>query len=150
MDATRVTVEISLDNYLPYQRTFIVRTESAHTSVPEDEARLSGHYVNLGAIDMNKRWAAATGEGDPTVSYPWGDEWSFGIPCVSRSEKERRTAPESVKAHEEDKSPEGIYGLWGNVAEYVVDPTHFPNDTRWMGPSFKRYPTEGIPLCSTK
>ena len=76
--------------------------------------------------------------------YPWGDEWSFEIPCVSRSDKERRTAPEPVKAHEKDKTPEGIYGLWGNVAEYVVDPVHFQNDTRWMGPSFKRYPTEGM------
>jgi hypothetical protein len=76
--------------------------------------------------------------------YPWGDEWSFDIPCISRSEKERRTSPEPVKAHEKDKTPEEIYGLWGNVGEYVVDPIHFPNDTRWMGPSFKRYPTEGM------
>jgi formylglycine-generating enzyme required for sulfatase activity len=72
-------------------------------------------------------------------NYPWGDEWSFDIPCVSKSQEAGRTTTEPVKAHAGDRTPEGIYGLWGNVAEYVTDPKHFPNETRWMGPSFKSY-----------
>jgi len=76
-------------------------------------------------------------------NYPWGDEWSFDIPCVSISPDKQRSAPERVKTQAKDRTPEGIYDLWGNVAEYVLDPKDFPNETRWMGPSFKSYPLEG-------
>ncbi len=74
--------------------------------------------------------------------YPWGDEWSLDIPCVSSSEDSLRSTPEPVRTHARDKTPEGIYDLWGNVAEYVLDPKDFPSETRWMGPSFKRFPFE--------
>jgi iron(II)-dependent oxidoreductase len=76
--------------------------------------------------------------------YPWGDNWSFDIPCVSSSKQEQRTSPEPVKAHPKDRTPEGIYGLWGNVAEWVSDENGFRNETRWMGPSFKCFPIQGM------
>ena len=41
-DATRVTVDISLDGYIPYRKTFIVKTESPEAQVPSDQACLFG------------------------------------------------------------------------------------------------------------
>jgi formylglycine-generating enzyme required for sulfatase activity len=75
-------------------------------------------------------------------NYPWGDEWNFNVSCISKSEEARRTTTEPVRAHARDRTPEGIYGLWGNVAEYVTD-SKDPNEPRWMGPPFKSYPMKG-------
>lgn len=75
-------------------------------------------------------------------NFPWGDEWSFDIPCVSKSRETQRLAPQPVKEHGKDKSTEGIFDLWGNVGEYVAESKTFQNATRWMGPSFKTFPLE--------
>jgi len=103
---------------------------------------LNSRYPTLGRFrlpSVNEWLLAAYGA---NRRYPWGNEWSFDIPCVSTSEQARRTTTEPVKAHAKDKTPEGIYGLWGNVAEYVGSGLSGRSwgDTRWMGPSFKRYP----------
>ena len=55
MDATRATVEISLAGWDPYQRTFIVQSESAEAPVPPDHDRLHRSYIALGSIELKKR-----------------------------------------------------------------------------------------------
>lgn len=44
--------------------------------------------------------------------YPWGDEW--------RSYMSKSTT--SVKVHPELCTPDGLYGMWGNVSELVLSP----------------------------
>ena len=55
MNATRATVDIASDDYGPYHRTFLVRTESLDVPVPPDQDRLSGNYLIIGDIEMQKR-----------------------------------------------------------------------------------------------
>ncbi len=44
--------------------------------------------------------------------YPWGDDW--------RSYESKSTTP--VKLHPELCTPDGLYGMWGNVSELVLSP----------------------------
>jgi len=88
-------------------------------------------------------------------NYPWGDEWktdlvhmSYGFndeieivndELIRTCEKPGRTEP--VKARSQGRTPEGLYGMLGNVAEYIVDgdPTnksYFDLGSRWMGGDF--------------
>ena len=55
MNATRATVDIAFDEYRPYHKTFVVRTESLDVPVPPDQDRLSGNYITIGDIEMKKR-----------------------------------------------------------------------------------------------
>lgn len=103
---------------------------------------LTRRYSKAGRFRLPtvEEWVMAA-YGD-TRNYPWGDQRDLGVSCVSSSQKALRTAPTSVKTHVKDRTPEGIYDLGGNVAEFVIDLKDFPSDTRWMGASFKTYPLE--------
>lgn len=76
-------------------------------------------------------------------SYPWGEDWendrvhmSYGTPYPQFP---KRT--ESVKNRAKGRTPEGLYGMLGNVGEYVAegDPTnddYFNLGSRSMGGGF--------------
>lgn len=76
-------------------------------------------------------------------AFPWGDQWdpscaltSFGL---SPDETPKRT--ESVRARPRGRTPEGLYGMLGNVSEYLApgDPTtedYFNLGAHWMGGGF--------------
>jgi len=85
--------------------------------------------------------------------YPWGDEWkpssahtSHGITneFEARMRKEPDKRPvrtEPVKSRPNGRSPEGLYGLIGNVSEYIItdDPSnsaYFRMRSRFMGGGF--------------
>ncbi|KAA5538633.1 formylglycine-generating enzyme family protein [Roseiconus nitratireducens] len=88
-----------------------------------------------------------------TRHYPWGNEWkpdrahtSHGIEydfaAQMRNEPDKRPKrTEPVKARPNGRSPEGIFGLIGNVSEYILndDPTnnaYFNLGSRSMGGGF--------------
>lgn len=77
---------------------------------------------------------AAYGAGRP---QPWGHQ-----PWTSRAQIQAE-APEPVRSRPEGRSPEGIYGLWGNVSEFVFHPEEVQDSffmgvgARWMGGSFR-------------
>lgn len=109
---------------------------------------LSSRYPEVGRFRLPtvEEWVwAAYGD---SRGYPWGDEIDLRIPRVSMSKNALRVSPAQVKTHARDRTPEGIYDLGGNVAEFVLDLKDFPSDTRWMGASFKSYPleTDGHPF----
>ncbi len=54
-DATRAAVDIAIDGYTPYQRTFVVRSESLDVPLPPDQGRLKESFVMLGEIEMKRR-----------------------------------------------------------------------------------------------
>ena len=66
-NATKATVDIALDGYAPYSRTFVVRTESPNVPVPPDQDRLEGIYVMLGDIKMKKREQDGSANKSPLI-----------------------------------------------------------------------------------
>jgi hypothetical protein len=81
---------------------------------------LTGRYAKLGVFRLPTvaEWlVAAYGDGR---NYPWGDAWDGDRACCSA--EARRTAPEPVRARPAGRTPEGIYGMWGNVSELVMPP----------------------------
>lgn len=90
-----------------------------------------------------------------TRKYPWGEEWknnrvhmSYGFShdmlfengeVVVKDSLPKRT--ESVTARPQGRTPEGLYGMLGNVEEYIMEgePTsknYFNLGCRWMGGGF--------------
>jgi len=97
-------------------------------------------------------------------NYPWGDEWdrtrlhsshglkysfSFDRKSNSKNDPPKRTG--TVKRRKSGKTPEGIYGLLGNIGEYIIagDPTaanYFNLGSRSMGGGF----TDGLMFLDEK
>lgn len=97
-------------------------------------------------------------------NYPWGNDWdrtklhsshgfkhsfSFGKKSNGKNNPPKRT--EAVKERKSGKTPEGIYGLLGNVGEYIIagDPTaasYFNLGSRSMGGGF----TDGLMILDKK
>jgi formylglycine-generating enzyme required for sulfatase activity len=90
-------------------------------------------------------------------NYPWGDEWqtccvhtSFGFKS-SPIDNRRPKRTEPVKARPAGMTPEGLYGMLGNVGEYLT-PDDASNDhylnlgSRSMGGGF----TDGAYLLDEK
>jgi formylglycine-generating enzyme required for sulfatase activity len=78
-----------------------------------------------------------------TRSYPWGEKWDRSLAHTSYgySGDDHKTRTEPVKARPKGRTPEGLFGMLGNVSEYIVDgdPTsedYFNLGARWMGGSF--------------
>jgi len=102
---------------------------------------LTLRYAHVGRFRLPTadEWVfAAYGE---SRNYPWGNVWNVLIPCVS-SRNEIKKSPCPVGASTKDRTPDGIYDLWGNVREYVTD-LKFRSDTRFMGASFERFAENG-------
>ncbi len=81
--------------------------------------------------------------------YPWGDQWDHNLVHTSYGhawdERQRRT--EAAKGRPKGNTPEGLYGMLGNVAEYIADEDatngdYFNLGARWMGASFD----DGVPI----
>ncbi len=102
---------------------------------------LTKRYPELGTFRFPtaEEWQIAAYGADR--NYPWGDEWDPSHLCCSSPAK--RSSPEDVKARPQGRTPEGIYGMWGNASEFVIHPRHVQNALfvgvggRWMGGSFE-------------
>src|SRR5690606_17757853 len=87
-------------------------------------------------------------------SYPWGNRWdparahtSYGIKddlasdLADEDQKPRPVRTEPVKARPRGRTPEGLFSMYGNASEYIIDddPTageYFNLGSRWMGGGF--------------
>jgi formylglycine-generating enzyme required for sulfatase activity len=78
--------------------------------------------------------------------YPWGDE-----------QKEwTGTTTEPVRARPALMTPDGLYGMWGNVSELVLSPSdgyggtiddiYTPFITKWQGASYQDKLVRGVPV----
>ncbi len=65
MDAPGATLEISLDDYALYQRTFVVRSTTFDAPVTPDQRLVRGRCLMLGDIIMKKRDPEGSGKGSP-------------------------------------------------------------------------------------
>jgi hypothetical protein len=104
------------------------------------------HRYSLGGklrLPTDKEWLfAAYGR---SRKFPWGDEKRE---CTSKS-------TEPVKSRPELKTPEGLYGLWGNVSELVlsssdgyggkIEDKYSPWITQWLGESYEASDVRGKP-----
>jgi hypothetical protein len=79
--------------------------------------------------------------------FPWGDDER---PCA-------RSSTEPVKARPELRTPDGLYGMWGNVSELILSPFNgyggrvinyksSPFITQWLGPSYREESVRGQPV----
>jgi formylglycine-generating enzyme required for sulfatase activity len=81
--------------------------------------------------------------------YPWGNEDDDSRIRKGKRGKDKwgadgdqPTSPESVTARKDGRTPEGLYGMWGNVSEYCIHPANVHNafftgvGARWMGGGF--------------
>jgi formylglycine-generating enzyme required for sulfatase activity len=119
---------------------------------------LTTQYPELGTfrIPTLREWLIAAYGKDR--KYPWGNEWSDTALCFTWGPPEpkdeystehyewelfEKKSPEPVKWRPAGKTPEGVYGMWGNVAEFVSHPAHVANGVftfvgaRWLGGSYE-------------
>lgn len=121
-------------------------------------AWLTSLYPELGTFRLptDVEWLIAAYGKDR--NYPWGNDWRPDAfhhtrrtppPAETNSMEQwaydhfEETSPEPVKWRPEGRTPEGLYGMWGNAQEMVIHPSNVANavfldvGTRWMGGSFK-------------
>lgn len=120
---------------------------------------LTAEYPELGTFRLptDSEWLIAAYGKDR--KYPWGDQWQDDAFRYTRRPPRaegtnntdkidwllefEETSPEPVKWRPQGRTPEGLYGMWGNVSEMVIHPSNVVNvtftfvGTRWMGGSFK-------------
>jgi formylglycine-generating enzyme required for sulfatase activity len=78
-------------------------------------------------------------------AYPWGNDWNPSNVHMSIGAKAKRTEP--VKARPQGKTPEALFGMLGNVSEFITesDPTnenYVDLGSRWMGGGFIEGPED--------
>lgn len=77
-----------------------------------------------------------------TRRYPWGATWEDRFVCLSNAVQGGTPSTEPVTSRPEGRTPEGLFGMWGNVEEFVTDAACTYNrnfrgiGSRWMGGSF--------------
>jgi formylglycine-generating enzyme required for sulfatase activity len=75
-------------------------------------------------------------------SYPWGDDWRPAHAHLGFDRKSKEPAgTEPVKDRPNDRTPEGLFGMLGNVAEYLaagdsLNREYYDLGSRWMGGDF--------------
>jgi len=76
-------------------------------------------------------------------AYPWGNDWDPSKVHMSIGTEAKRTEP--VRARPQGKTDEGLFGMLGNVSEFITesDPTnddYVDLGSRWMGGGFTEGP----------
>jgi formylglycine-generating enzyme required for sulfatase activity len=76
-------------------------------------------------------------------AYPWGNDWNASKVHMSIGVEATRTEP--VKARPQGRTQEGLYGMFGNVSEFITesDPaneSYVDLGSRWMGGGFTEGP----------
>jgi serine/threonine-protein kinase len=69
-------------------------------------------------LPTEQEWEYAARGGEKNWLYPWGNEWKEGYANTRRQDRKR---PAPVQSFEQDRSPFGVFGLAGNVSEWVHD-----------------------------
>jgi eukaryotic-like serine/threonine-protein kinase len=69
-------------------------------------------------LPTEAEWEYAARGGSRGQLYPWGNEWQEGLANLNRANRQK---PAPVQSFERDRSPFGVFGLAGNVAEWVQD-----------------------------
>lgn len=119
---------------------------------------LISQYPDLGTFRLptDEEWILAAYGKDR--NYPWGDAWQGDAfhhtrrPALPEENGDieqwaythyKELSPEPVKWRPQGRTPEGLYGMWGNAKEMVIHPSNVVNEVflfvgvRWMGGSFK-------------
>jgi hypothetical protein len=131
-------------------RTGLDEHPVAFVTLPEAEAFcdwLSERHPKLGMFRLptwNEWMIGAYGR---SRRYPWGDDWDASFAHIGYGDVRRETEP--VKGRPKDRTPEGLYGMLGNVAEYLASEDrrgleYFNLNTSWMGGAFDL--AAGFPL----
>jgi formylglycine-generating enzyme required for sulfatase activity len=98
---------------------------------------LNGRHPEVGTFRLptEKEWV--------TAAYGAGRLCPWGAGDADLKSYVRAVGPEPVRQHPEFRTPEGLYGMWGNVSEFVQVPRRpdlaiSPNLTwaRWVGGSY--------------
>ncbi|MEI8246487.1 MAG: SUMF1/EgtB/PvdO family nonheme iron enzyme [Lentisphaerota bacterium] len=81
--------------------------------------------------------------------YPWGDKWDRNLAHTYYGYwgTEWNWHTEEVKSRPDGRTPEGLYGMLGNVSEYIAEKDSTSKDylnpgSRWMGGAFNSGCTE--------
>jgi len=83
----------------------------------------SAHYCEAQGkrLPRAEEWEWAARRADPASGYPWGNEPADDQLCWSpRASRHDGTCV--VRSHPRDRTPQGVYDLGGDVAEWVDDP----------------------------
>ena len=113
IDATRYPAPATWKDraYLPDEATLPV------THVTWQDAAKYAAWAGK-RLPSEEEWEYAARGGSKQYRYPWGNEWRDGYANVNRQD---RPKPAPVDSFEQDVSPFGVYGLAGNVSEWVND-----------------------------
>jgi|GEM_PF-1857947 len=152
LDVTETNVRIAGRYYLDQNERMLWTKEDypagldehpvAFVTLPEAEAYcewLSRVHPTMGLFRLptwNEWMIAAYGR---TRKYPWGDDWDATKAHLGYEDACRETEP--VKGRLKDRTPEGLYGMLGNVSEYLASEDgrgreYFNLNTSWMGGDF--------------
>ncbi len=102
---------------------------------------LTNKYPKFGTFRFptDEEWLVAAYGSDR--KYPWGNDWDANRVCSSVG-KTVRTSCEPVRSRPAGRTPEGLYGMWGNASEFIIHPSGLRNvlfvgvGARWLGGSF--------------
>jgi|GEM_PF-1180274 len=85
-------------------------------------------------LPSEKEWEYAARNGSKQDFYPWGKEWKEGMAAVQLAS---RKEPMPVDYFEDDKNEFGVYGLAGNVSEWVQDSSGYYDGRPAIPPCYK-------------
>jgi formylglycine-generating enzyme required for sulfatase activity len=101
----------------------------------EAEAFANAHDARL--LSLDERMQAMRGESNRP--YPWGQPFGRG---KANTREENAGRPTAVGLYREDRTPEGLFDLAGNVAEWTADEAdeaHVIHPGSWNAPSMSAW-----------